>query len=100
MASRENDSNRPSTGRAPDDERELYRKGIQGDDALTSPEHDDTRGGRTTAPHDQRDLDEGKPADSRASRFHTDRDPEAEQAPHHDDADDRRKDSHSRANDA
>lgn len=99
MASRDNDPNQPSTGRTPDDERELYRKGIQGDDALTSPEHDDTRGGRTAAPHDQRDLDEGKPADSRASRFHTDQDPEAEEAPHDAGGDDRRGDSRPREDD-
>jgi len=66
MTSRGKDSKRPSSGKTPDDERELYRKGLQGDASLTSAKHDDTRGGRTAAAHDQEDPHEGQAADSRA----------------------------------
>ncbi len=90
MKSRQDDAHRPSTGNTADDERELYRKGVEGDASTTSTDHDDTRGGRTAARHDQSDPNEGEPADSRASRFHTDRDPDADSAPEDDDTADRR----------
>lgn len=100
MPSRKNDTNRPSTGTAPDDERELYRKGLEGDARTTSGDHDDTRGGPTAARHDQSDQNEGVPADSRASRFHSDRDPDADSAPEGDDMEDRSEDSRSGTHDA
>lgn len=75
MASKKNKGAR--RGNAPDDERELYRKGLEGDASLGSAEHEDRRGGPTNAPHDQLDQEEGRPADSRASRHHTDLDPDA-----------------------
>ena len=93
MASRKDNTNRPAGGKTVDDERELYRKGLEGDASTTSGKHDDTRGGRTAARHDQADQNEGVPADSHASRFHTDRDPDADSAPDDGDTEDRRRES-------
>ena len=93
MTSRKDDTNRPASSEAVDDERELYRKGLDGDASTTSGDRDDVRGGRTAAPHDQADQNEGVPADSHASRFHTDRDPDADSAPDEGDTEDRRRDS-------
>ena len=93
MTSRKDKANRPDSSKVVDDERELYRKGLDGDSSMTSREHDDTRGGPTAARHDQADQNEGVPDDSHASRFHTDRDPDADSAPEGGDAEDRRRES-------
>lgn len=65
MASRRKGPARPSTSKTPDDERELYRKGLRGDASTTSAAHDDTRGGRTAAGHDQLDQNEGRTPEAR-----------------------------------